>query len=238
MAIQPEDLVEKLRSVPLFAPLTVSEAELLVQAGRRAVYRHGQTLIQEGEAGTNMFVILSGHADVLQSTFEGNRRLLLARRPGDVIGELGLMDGKPRSASVVARDTCRTLVLEQRSFQQCLRRNPDLAISLIRSLAQSIREQNARIAQPDGAKARLMLFLAERLREEVESGEPLAEIELGQNFAHLAPGLGMTRETLSRIISELTQLRILKKLSRTRLAVHRRRFWLELQSDSEVLDDE
>ncbi len=235
MAIQPEDLVEKLRSVPLFAPLTSSEAELLVQAGRRAVYRHGQALIYEGEAGTNLFVILSGHADVLQSTFEGNRRLLLTRGPGDVIGELGLMDGKPRSASVVARDTCRTLVIEQRSFQQCIRRNPDLAISLIRSLAQSIREQNARIAQPDGAKPRLMQFLAERLREEAETPDPLTQIDLGHNFAKLAPELGMTRETLSRLISELTKLRIVKKLSRTRLAVHRRRFWLEMHSD---LDDE
>ncbi|MBL8059515.1 MAG: Crp/Fnr family transcriptional regulator [Chthonomonas sp.] len=224
MAVE-HDIVALLRGSPYLGGLSSAELGLLADSGRRATYRKGDILMEEGQPGQTMFVILHGYVEILQSTYEGNSRLVATRGPGDVIGELSLFDGKPRSAAAVAKETCRVLAIGQEVFEERLRRNSNLALSMLRSMAGVIREQNEKLSQPSDARSRVINYIAQCAKERPGSDDAVVVVDLHYNAAQLAPHLSMKRETLSRMLSELHEARVLTRDGRTRIHLHQKRFW-------------
>lgn len=133
-----------LRQVPLFSQLPdAALAALAGSVGRRQV-ADGAVLFNQGEVGVECFVILAGELEVL--TYVGGDELRLdVYRPGQLIGEMALIDRSPRSATVRALAAADLLVLGEAAFKTLLSSNPELAMAMLRSGTARVRNTNQRM---------------------------------------------------------------------------------------------
>jgi len=133
------DKIEILSRLPLFETCTKKElaaiASLAVDAERPA----GTVMTREGRDGGLMFVIVDGKAEV-----ERGGRILSRLGPGDVVGELSLIDGRPRSANVRAATDVRVLELTGDDFRALATGSPKFVRNLLRALSIRIREMDER----------------------------------------------------------------------------------------------
>ncbi len=132
---------------PLFRAMTPPErGQVLAHAVLRRFGRNA-AILRRGDAGTGMFVILGGRARVSLVSADGRDVTLGVLGPGQLIGELSLLDGEPRSANVDALEDCQLLSIDRSRFLQLLRANPDLCIRLMGVLAGRLRQANQAIEE-------------------------------------------------------------------------------------------
>jgi len=126
-----------LNAVPIFQSLTPEQLHNLAARASEHVYPGGHIIIRQGEPGSHLYVVLSGRVRVVESASDTPQvELYLGELGwGEVFGELGVLRDQPRSATVIAVEPTRCLVLSQLDFLQALRSSPDLAIALLRVLA-------------------------------------------------------------------------------------------------------
>jgi CRP-like cAMP-binding protein len=122
--------VELLKRVPLFADCSRRELEYVAQISDEMDFRAGRTLIQEGKPGREFFVIADGTVEVRR-----NGRKLPQRGDTNFFGEMALLTGKPRNATVTTTSPVRALVITDRAFKQLLQDVPSLAPKLLANLA-------------------------------------------------------------------------------------------------------
>lgn len=126
--------LDQLTAVPLFAGCSRRDLQKIARASDEVEVEAGRTLVQEGTTGHEAYVILDGTAAV-----ERNGSSVTALGPGDQFGELALLDGGPRTATVTATSPMRLLVVGQRELAGVLDEVPGLANKLLASLATRIR---------------------------------------------------------------------------------------------------
>lgn len=100
----------------------------------------GQTIFQEGESGDRMYLIAEGRVDILLGG-----QLLETVESGSILGELALIDNKPRSATAIARTTCRLAPIDQPHFLSLIQHTPLFAIQVMRVMADRLRRANRQI---------------------------------------------------------------------------------------------
>jgi CRP-like cAMP-binding protein len=125
---------EFLAKVPLFKGCSKDELKLLDRATTRADYPAGHVLCKEGAIGRELIILLDGQAVVER---DGTQITVLG--PGDFIGEMSLLDGGPRSASVTSLSAISTLILLPHEFWQVIDEVPPLAHRLLSTLASRLR---------------------------------------------------------------------------------------------------
>jgi signal transduction histidine kinase len=131
-------LEEMLRAVPLFADLMPADLEALLASSRTFTAPTGMRIIGEGDAGEALFVILSGELEVSKN--EDGREIVLARRgAGDFLGEMSLLEQRPRTASVHAVAESRLLEIDAATFQHLLETNPRIGMTILRTVAARLR---------------------------------------------------------------------------------------------------
>jgi flavin reductase (DIM6/NTAB) family NADH-FMN oxidoreductase RutF len=123
-----------LASVPLFSSLSPPHREAILASGRERMYAEGETIVRQGEAGDELFVILEGAVRV-----ERGGRVLQHLDDGDFFGEVAVLDGRPRSADVVAESSVRCLTISRDVLRDLLRREPSMAWQMLEVLAQRLR---------------------------------------------------------------------------------------------------
>jgi len=126
-----DEKLELLRSVPLFSGLRRDELERLVELADEVDVPDGQLLTRQGELGDEFFVVLSGHVIVAR---DGHRLVRLG--PGEFLGEIALIDGRPRTASATADGPARLLVLSHRAFDALLDESPTVTRQVVRTLVE------------------------------------------------------------------------------------------------------
>lgn len=137
--------IDLLGRLPLLENCTKKElaeiASIMVEAERA----EGTYLTREGQAGGLMFVIVEGTADVVtgEGAAAGRRKVIGHLKAGDVVGELSLIDGETRSASVVATSAVHVLEIARDDFQKLVHRSPKFVMALLRSLSIRVREIEA-----------------------------------------------------------------------------------------------
>jgi CRP-like cAMP-binding protein len=128
-----------LLSSPLFEAMKPDELDdVLKFCAERRVLR-GTSVVQKGDPGSSMMAVLSGRVRVSAVSAEGKEITLNVINPGEVFGEIALLDGKPRSADCTAMEETLLLVLERRHFLPFLRRNEDLYLRLLAVLCEKLR---------------------------------------------------------------------------------------------------
>jgi len=130
--------IELLRRIPLFSTCSQRELAEVATLTVQAEFPNGAVLTREGQAGGLAFVIASGTADVVR----GGKRLARLRE-GDVVGELSLIDGQPRSATVVATSDLQVLEIAQADLRRLFKRAPSVVRKLLEALSLRLRETDA-----------------------------------------------------------------------------------------------
>ena len=126
--------------------LTPAESDALEDMGEPATYGPGDVIFEEGGTADCVLLVRGGHVRVTVAAEGGGERLLAERGPGELLGELSGIDGRPRSASVTAVDEVRGLVVPLRAFRGFLIDHPRAALSLLELLSRRLREAEARRA--------------------------------------------------------------------------------------------
>ncbi len=136
------DWAEVLADVPLFAGLSKRHLKKLAGLATTRRFARYSRMVEAGDRGDAFYVILDGRAAVQRP---GKRDVKLG--PGDAFGELALLDGSPRMATVEAQDEVLAMRLGRTAFMKMLEGEPKVAIALLRTLAGRLRETDATAAR-------------------------------------------------------------------------------------------
>jgi HEAT repeat protein len=128
------ELVLVLRRIPLFAELAPADLQRVAAIAEERAYAGGDVIGAEGELGDEMHVVLDGVVRVAR----GDGRTIATRSAGDVVGEMSLITRSPRVASLVAEGDVRTLRIEQLEFEAMVRERPEIALAVLRVLAERL----------------------------------------------------------------------------------------------------
>jgi CRP-like cAMP-binding protein len=197
-----------LRSVSIFAHLDEGGATELERLAEARDYPAGAVIASQQERGDTLFVLVRGKVKAILYGESGREVILsIFKSPGDFFGELSLLDGEPRSATLVADAPSRLLVLSRDAFQRHLKRTPATALRVLEEVSKRLRRADEVI----GNLALLDVFarVAGKLRElALAEGEPVADgllVRERPTQAEMAAMIGTSRETVSRVLSELSR---------------------------------
>lgn len=137
--------VQALQKVPMLQGIDPRRLKLLAFTAERVVFEQGQTLFAQGDASNCAYVILEGSADILIDGAHGP--LVVAQlEQHQMIGEMGLLTDKPRSATVVASSPTTVLRIDKNVFFELMRHFPQMALSVMVELAKRLEHSNERLA--------------------------------------------------------------------------------------------
>jgi CPA1 family monovalent cation:H+ antiporter len=125
------DWSEVLGALPLFSRLSRRHVRAIAKLAWPIDCAPGEVIVQAGDRGNSLYLILEGRARVV-----GKSRVL---RPGDFFGEMALIDGGPRSATIVAASQVRVMMLQRRAFLKALKENPQIGLAIMETLAERVR---------------------------------------------------------------------------------------------------
>jgi CRP-like cAMP-binding protein len=192
-----------LQRVPLFAGLNEAQIIEIVRDFSRRQFRQGESIFQQGDPGRSLYMVEAGQVRIYVQDKDGQETSVILCGPGDLFGELALIDGLPRSASAVVMEDTVLLTLDHDRFREQMRRHPQVALNLMKALSVRVRYstqqvENLTLLDIPRRLARKLLELAE------DHGEPQAEgvhITLALNQSDLASLIGTTRESVNKAMS-------------------------------------
>lgn len=188
-------------------------------------FKSGHSLFREGDSGKEMYVILSGKVTISKKV-RGQEQVLVTLPPGEFFGEMSILDNKPRSASASVAEDCKLLVIDPKTFEEMIKNNGEIAIRMIRKLAERLRAadsqiENLMLKDNNSRIVHLLTSSAESSGTKVDGGIrlPFTKQEIAQRIGceDLAPVEAMlsrlvkakivTLEPNSLVISDTNQLR-------------------------------
>jgi CRP/FNR family transcriptional regulator len=193
-----------LRAVPLFARLGDEDwAALSADIAVIAVPR-GEPAFHEGDDGDALFVIVDGKMKISRTTPDGRENLLAVLGPGDLLGELAVFDGSPRTATASALVDTTLAKLGHDDFQRFLAPRPAVAVELLRVLATRLRQTNDAMADlvftdVPGRVAKALLSLGDRFGESHGDATRVSHDLTQEELAQL---VGASRETVNKALSD------------------------------------
>ena len=196
--------VEFLKSVPIFSELKDETLSQLSRTGSVQSFSKDSIILSEKEAGSALFIIISGKVKISRISEEDNDKevILALLNPSDFFGEMSLLDGLERSATATAMDDSKIFIIQRNDFLQLLNDNPDVSIALLQELTQRLRTAGMKIKalslkDAEGKVATVLLQLADDVGK-IKQG--IVEIEKLPFQHELANMAGTSRETISRTL--------------------------------------
>ena len=213
----------RLAQAPLFRG---APPALLDDLARRLQLRSrvaGQTVVNAADPGDAMFLIHAGRVRVLVSGESGREVILATLGPGDFFGEMALLDGRPRSATVMAMEDTTLLVLTREALLAHLRSHPQTALNLLAELSLRLRRADQTITELvlSDVHERLVKTLVRLARQDGEENEAGLVVHHRPTQQELANMVGSCRETVSRAFTSWTRRGLLVPRGRS-LVVTRR----------------
>lgn len=139
---------ERLKGIEIFSKLTDKQIRTLARVFLPRRYAKGDVIIRKGDTGLGMFLIMNGALEVYDER-DGKRATLATLRPGHSVGEMSLLDGRPRSANVEAIEDSECVLMTRDSFNSLTRRDPEILWGIVPQLVERLREANERLARTD-----------------------------------------------------------------------------------------
>lgn len=186
----------------ILAALPAPTLRELFEQGRTVRYEPGAVLFREGSASTTVVLIRHGRTKITCLTEDGRETLLAILGPGDVLGELGALDGSPRSATVTTIDEVEALVVPAAAFRGLVERDGKVGLTVLEVVNGRLREADRKrvefgaLAAPTRLALRL-LELADRYGETDGDGHRIA-LPLTQE--ELAGLVGSSRESVTKAL--------------------------------------
>jgi CRP/FNR family transcriptional regulator len=220
---------ELLARVPLLSGLDADELERIAKVAIPRSFPKGARVFHEGDESDACYVIRDGEVRVTREHSDGRAIALATLGPGELVGELAMLDGEVRSASVEALTDVELLAIAATDMRGLLERNADITAKLVVALTKRLRETNERISRQSfqTVPSRVAGVLSQLVSEEsAEQGRDGVTIRMNQ--ADLAQLAGTSRESVSRFLAVLERAGVVR-VGRGRVTVlepHRLRAYI------------
>jgi CRP/FNR family transcriptional regulator, cyclic AMP receptor protein len=216
-----EETARLLARTEIFSDLEPREAQSIAQVAVPRRWERGEIIFREGDSGDTCYLLRTG-AVVLTREHQDGRMVALAElRAGALFGELAMFRGETRSATAEAVEPTSAVALLASDIQRCIKRNPDLALKLLASLAERVSRTNERLLQQSfqtvaGRVAGALL--AQTIARQAE-GAPESDVLIRATQAEIANLAGTSRESASRFLATLERAGVVT-LGRGKVTVH------------------
>ena len=205
--------VDLLKGVELFSELNEEQLGMIANLVIVKNFNRDETVVLEGDDSVQaLYLIASGSVQVYMTGIDGRETILSFLERGDFFGEMSLIDGEPRSASVRTVTDAKLLVIHRESFLSLIRKTPEIAMALMSELCKRLRKANKQIGSlstmsVSGRVAGTLLNLMQErgVRIHTDNGNMVTVIHNRPTQQQLADMSGTTRETVSRICSLLVR---------------------------------
>jgi CRP/FNR family transcriptional regulator, cyclic AMP receptor protein len=199
------DVIELLRRVPLFSELDDPELERIAQVAIPRRFPDDTRVFHEGDPGDACFIVRTGSCRVTREHPDGRAITLANLGPGAIFGELAMLDGEARSASVEATEDTDLLALPASDMRALIRENPGMAEKLVVALTRRLREANERIARQSfqTVPSRVAGVLDQLLAEDRVAPTMRDGVTIRLRQSDLAQLAGTSRESVSRFLATL-----------------------------------
>jgi len=191
------DRVSLLRNHPLFCELTPSMLERISTYVKRRSVAKGSTIFEKGDAGVGLIGVVSGSVRISVTSADGRDVVLNIIRPGEVFGEIALLDGRARTANATAMSDCELIVIERREFIPFLRSEPDVTLKLMEILCSRLRKTSEQVQ--DVTFLNLSTRLAKtllRLTANAGPSKPAGKVAITQR--EISQIVGRSRESTNK----------------------------------------
>lgn len=208
--------ISLLKRVPIFSTLDDQQIQQIGEFCVTKRYTKDQLILVEEETGKILFIIYKGRVKVTRTSDEGREVILSILENGDIFGEMSILDGKARSASVTALENSEILLLRRGDFLQILEDYPQISIALLKELAARIRKSDSQIKSLSlqdamGRVASTLVLLADEFGKIRKGRITIAKLPLQQDLANMS---GTSRETISRVFKALENQGLIKREGR------------------------
>ena len=205
--------VDLLKGVELFSELNEEQLGMIANLVIVKNFNRDETVVLEGDDSVQaLYLIATGSVQVYMTGIDGRETILSFLERGDFFGEMSLIDGEPRSASVRTVTDAKLLVIHRESFLSLIRKTPEIAMALMSELCKRLRKANKQIGSlstmsVSGRVAGTLLNLMQErgVRIHTDNGSRVTVIHNRPTQQQLADMSGTTRETVSRICSLLVR---------------------------------
>jgi len=215
--------VDFLQQTQLFAGVSEMQLQKIVPDIVRRHFRQGEVIFREGDPGQVLYLIQSGQVRIYVNGLDGSETsVILFGRPGEIFGELAVVDGLPRSATAVALEETLLLTIERERFRRHLCQAPPLALNFMQELSLKLRyntrqmDSLANLPVPQRLARKLMELAQSYGRAEAEG----VRIDLTLTQTDLASLIGAARESINKSLRDF-----------------RRRRWIQIQDGYIVILD-
>jgi CRP/FNR family transcriptional regulator/CRP/FNR family cyclic AMP-dependent transcriptional regulator len=197
--------VDLFREVSLFSDLEDADLESLIAVATRRKFPKDSVIFFEHDPGDALFVILSGRVKVTILSDDGREIILSVLGEKDFFGEMSLLDNETRSATAIAMEDTEVVILHQREFLSIVEKRPRILVLLLAVLSSRLRKANHQIGSLAlldvyGRVAGVLLDMAKESGVRLKDGRICFRRPTHQEIANM---IGATRETVSRMISDL-----------------------------------
>ncbi len=209
---------------PATTDLSTNTRNALRASGFEQTYSAGDVLFHEGAPSTSVFLIESGLVKVAKVAPDGRSSLVSLRRAGALVGEQAVLDGHPRSASLIALAETTAVAISAAAFTELLSTSPDLSLMLLRQFSARLRESSHRILEHATASARsrvasriVDLVPDEELRSVASRGNTNGQVTLRLPISQseLGEWAGLSRESVVKALKELRDAGLIETARKT-----------------------
>ncbi len=195
-------MTEFLAYVPIFSELPDETLSKIERIGSCKTFSKNDVILMEEESGTALFVIMNGKVKVSRTSTDGREVILTILGEGDFFGEMAILDGLTRSATVVAIEDTELFMIQRNDFMTMLHEHPEISIALLQELTKRLRAADMKIKalslkDAEGKVATVILQLADEIGKIKHGKVEIDKLPLQQDLANMA---GTSRETISRTL--------------------------------------
>jgi CRP/FNR family transcriptional regulator, dissimilatory nitrate respiration regulator len=199
---------EKMKTIPLFEGLPEGQLPIIARIVARRTYRRGEIIFMEGDEGNGFYIVEAGQVKIYKISSEGKEQILHLFGPGESFGEVSVFTGQGFPANAKANMTSTCLFIPRSDFIEIIRQDPTLALNMLGVMSLRLRKfsgliEDLSFKEVPGRLAAYLLFLSDR------APDP-DHLELEVSKGQLAALLGTIPETLSRILTRMNRLGLLK----------------------------
>jgi len=193
---------EFLANVPIFSDLDEETLQKIAKSGVIQTYKKNNVILSEEDTGSALFVIAEGKVKISRSSGDDKEVILALLNESDFFGEMSLLDGMSRSATVTAVEDSKLFIVQRAEFLDLLKKYPDVSVALLTELTKRLRAATMKIKalslkDAEGKVATVLLQLADDVGKIRQGVVEIDHLPYQQELANMA---GTSRETISRTL--------------------------------------
>ena len=196
--------IQTLKCISIFSALDEQDISEIASVTEMKSYKKNRVIFNQGDTGNVLFILMSGLVKIFLTDKDGKENILKVIYKNDFFGEMSLLDGHFRSATIIALENSEALLIDREDLFQLIQRIPLIGYNMMVVLSRRLRAANNEIASlnfldSNGKVARVLLGFATN-RGKQESGNIVIDLPISrQEMAEMA---GVSRETFSRILNK------------------------------------